>query len=350
MRSVALLSLVGGLALGGSAGYWTGWMNRPATPYGPAAAPAKVQQAFQVGSAATGATFGPEGTLAVGTARGSVTVFDMHRPEQKTELVSPDSGPITRTAFSPGGSVLAAGSDDGTVRLWRNPMQGPQDPTAELKMREDGQYGGAVTDLAYSPDGKILVVASSTSTVRIWDVSSPRSPRALAAPGRDHAVTRLAFNPSGTVLAVGSTDGTVQLWDLTVPANPRTIEGGQVVTNASVTALAFSADKKSLAVANSRGAVQLWNVADPASPRKVDAARAVGYTNDLSFNAPGYILAAGNSDGTVRVWEDLNDLMNPRILTRETNQGALSSVAFANGDDNTLAVTGTDGSVQLWTA
>ncbi|GHH94880.1 WD40 repeat domain-containing protein [Streptomyces capillispiralis] len=350
-RTVSVLVLLGGLTAGTTAGFWAGWTSRPDTPYGESAAPAQVEQVFDVGSAATGAAFGPDGTLAVGTASGSVTVLDAHRPESRTQLPGGDSGPITRTVFSPEGGVLAAGSEDGTVRLWDRPTRGPEHPIAVLPMREDGEYGGAVNDLAYSPDGRILAVASSTSTVRIWDVSDPENPEPLATPSRDHAVTRLAFSPRGTILAVGSTDGTVQLWDIKEPDDPRIIEGGRAVTDASVTALTFSADRKSLAVGNSRGSVQLWDVSDPRSPRKVNAARAVGYTNELSFNAPGYVLAASNSDGTVRLWEDLDDLMNPRVLTRETDQGELSSVAFATGDDeNTLVVTGTDGSVQLWKA
>ncbi|MER5468258.1 hypothetical protein ABZX90_17025 [Streptomyces sp. NPDC002935] len=349
-RATSAVSLMTGLVVGVSAGYWTGWANKPATPYGAQPATANVQQVIDVGSAATGATFGPSETLAIGTARGSVTVLDVRHPKEKVELGNTSAGPVTRTVFSPEGSVLAVGSDDGTVRLWRSPMNSPQRPAATLPMREDGQYGGAVNDLAYSPDGRFLAVASSTSTVRIWDVSKPERPVALAAPSREHAVTRLAFNPVGNVLAVGSTDGTVQLWDMENPAKPRTIEGSQLATGASVTALAFSANRESLAIGTSRGSVQLWNVSQPANPHRVDSARAVGYTNDLSFNTPGYVLAASNSDGTVRVWDELSDLMNPRVLTRETNQGELSSVTFANGNDNTLAVTGTDGFVQLWTA
>ncbi|WP_406354258.1 WD40 repeat domain-containing protein [Streptomyces sp. NBC_00658] len=350
LRAVSLLSLAGGLAVGATAGYWTGSMDRTATPYGLPANHAEVQQSFQVGGAATGATFGPGGVLAVGTARGSVALLNVRDGQHKRVMLeSGGAGPVTRTVFSPKGTVLAVGSDDGTVRLWLNATQQPQLPAATLKMREDGMYGGAVNDLAYSPDGKILAVASSTSMVRIWDVSHSDRPVPLAAPERPHSVTRLAYSPDGNILAVGSTDGTVQLWDMTDPKDPQNIDGGRVDADASVTALAFSADRKSLAVGNSRGSVQLWDVSQSASPRYVDSSKPVGYTSDVTFNGPGYILAASNSDGTVRLWEGLDDLMDPRLLTRKTNQGELSSVTFADSD-NTLAVTGTDGSVQLWTA
>jgi WD40 repeat protein len=349
LQTAWLLSLTSCLGLGVSAGYWTGWADRSATPYGQLADHAEVQQVINVGDAATGATFGPGGMLAVGTARGTVTLIDVHDTQHTSQLKDPGAGPVTRTVFSPQGSLLAAGSDDGTVRLWLDATQASRNPAAILPMREDGKYGGAVNDIAFSPDGNIMAVASSTSMVRIWDVSRPDKPIALATPSRPHAVTRLAFTSHGTVLAVGSTDGSVQLWDMAHPNDPQNIDGGFVETGAPVTALAFSANKKSLAVGNSRGAVQLWDISQPTHPRKVDAARAVGYTNDLTFNTPGYTLAASNSDGTVRLWKDLHDLMNPRLLTRPTAQGELSSITFADNDD-TLAVTGTDGTVQLWTA
>ncbi|CAL9516873.1 WD40 repeat domain-containing protein [Streptomyces sp. enrichment culture] len=337
------------LAVGATAGYWLGWNNRPANPYGQPVDHAEVQQVFDVGGAATSATFGTEGVLAVGTTRGAVTLIDMHGSRRTTKLADADAGPVTRAVFSPQGSVLAAGSDDGTVRLWVDPTQSSNEPPVILPMREDGEYGGAVNDVAFSPDGRILAVASSTSMVRIWDISVPEHPRALAAPSRPYAVTRLAFASHGNVLAVGSTDGTVKLWDMADPEDPQEIDGGLVEADAPVTALAFSEHKGSLAVGNSRGAVQLWDISDAEGPRKVDSAVAVGYTNDLSFNTPGYTLAASNSDGTVRLWENISNLTSPRLLSRPSSQGELSSVTFSDSDD-TLAVTGTDGTVQIWSA
>lgn len=337
------------LAVGAAAGYWQGWDSRPANAYGQPVDHANVQQAFDVEGAATSATFGPEGVLAVGTTRGTVALIDIHGSRSTTKLADADAGPVTRALFSPQGSVLAAGSDDGTVRLWTNPTRATDKPSATLQMREDGKYGGAVNDVAFSPDGRILAVASSTSMVRIWDISNPRKPRVLATPARPYTVTRLAFASHGNVLAVGSTDGTVALWDMSNPEDPQEIDGGLVKTDASVTALAFSGNKESLAVGNSRGAVQLWNISRPESPQKVGSAVAVGYTNDLSFNTPGYTLAASNSDGTVRLWENLSSLKSPRLLTRPSSQGELSSISFSDKDD-TLAVTGTDGTVQIWTA
>jgi WD40 repeat protein len=118
---------------------------------------------------------------------------------------------INAVAFSRDGSILAAGSGNGTIQLWN---------IADLsRSTKIGTFtADTVNSLDFSPDGKRLVVGSQDGTVRLWDVSHPAYATAIGLPISDASpVLSVAYSPDGNTLAVGSSDGTARLWNVNVP-------------------------------------------------------------------------------------------------------------------------------------
>src|SRR4029453_10988220 len=75
-------------------------------------------------------------------------------------------------AYSPDGSVLASGHEDGRVLLW-DAETGTQ--IAMLDPASDRLP--SVNDLAFSPDGSLLVSGSSDGTAKVWDLRTDRLTR-----------------------------------------------------------------------------------------------------------------------------------------------------------------------------
>src|SRR5439155_12390194 len=79
---------------------------------------------------------------------------------------------VTAVAYTPDGSMVASGGDDGTIKLWRvvdgmllRTLAGHQAPPAFYRKT------AAIQSLAFSPDGTTLASAGNDNAVKVWRVA-----------------------------------------------------------------------------------------------------------------------------------------------------------------------------------
>ncbi len=166
--------------------------------------------------------------LAVASRYG-VWLRDGHTGAEIARLEGSADGIRRTLAFSPDGSILAGGGEDGSVRLWDVASGGYKD-TPE-------RHRGRVLAMAFSPDGATLATTGGEDKrIRLWSVHSGQPQATLA--GHLWDVVSVAFSPDGRTLASGSGDGTVRLWSVDDRLHTATLEGH----GAWVHAVAFSPD------------------------------------------------------------------------------------------------------------
>ena len=111
----------------------------------------------------------------------------------------------------------------------------------------------------------------------------------------------------------------------------------------AVNSVAFSRDGTTLAAGNADGTVRLWDVA---THRQIATLTGPGGpVTSVAFSRDGTTLAAGNADGTIWLWDVTTHRQIRGPLTGPT--GPVNSVAFSP-DGTTLAAGNADGTIRLW--
>lgn len=193
---------------------------------------------LQVGNPAQCVAFAPDGgSIAVGTDRGEIRIWDLLRPEATTTIPW-GIFDIKDLAFSPDGARLAACTCN-EICVWETATHQrlakfPAREGQNISWTPDGRWittgpqiweastGREVMTLkghefevfcsAFSRDGN-RVATGSLFRVRVWDRATGKELAQFR--GHEQLVYCVAWLPDGRAIVTGSEDGTVRLWPLT---------------------------------------------------------------------------------------------------------------------------------------
>ncbi len=157
--------------------------------------------------------FTPDGKrlISVGEDK-TIRVWDLNNGEQLQRLLPPagagNAGKMFAAALSPDGQTLAVGGHG----LQNNPIYLIRLDTFQTKSLPG--HHAAVRALAFSPDGNILASGSDDKTVILWKIGEAAA-SASTLKGHEASVDDLCFSPDGHWIATASEDQTARLWSVT---------------------------------------------------------------------------------------------------------------------------------------
>ena len=269
----------------------------------------------------------PDGSPVSGGCR--VRLWDLATRTCAATLTGPQ-GATFSVAFSPDGTMLASGNSNHPVHLWR--LTG--------RFRKGGTILSGATDVlsvAFSPDGSMLATGNCDKTVQLWHADTRTCVATLS--GHSGWVHSVAFSPDGSTLATGSSDHTVRLWDTHTRTCTATLTGHSEI----VREVAFSPDSATtLASASADNTIRLWDAGT-----RTCVATLTDTFNPLfsvTFSPDGTTLASGGLDKTVRLWDAATRTC---VATLTGHSEPVASVAFSP-DGTTLASSSHDKTVRLW--
>ncbi len=190
--------------------------------------------------------------------------------------------------------------------------------------------------LAFSPDGKTLAVTIDNQDFLFFETNDYTE---KARYQTQKGIAQIAFSPDGKTLAfVNGFDNTLTLIDMqTFTSQEITIS---TITR-SLTSLAYNSDGNLLAIGNIDGFIALWDLQKQATiARLYDRESQI---LSLAFSPDDTILAAGHSTYTLTLWDTASKQLLVRPFIRHAQ--AVKDLAFSS-DGNLLASTGSE--IVLW--
>ena len=159
--------------------------------------------------------FSPDGRwLVSGTQGGKIQMWDVATGEVLVAFTGPtvqeDPGGISALAFSPDGTLLAAGVHS-QIRLWEVGTGNVLLSVSTEHKRGDMVFQSYPEPLVFSSDGTILVNGIVNGAIQLWDVTTGDALDVLD--GHTQKVETLVFSPDGQMLVSTAMDGTILLWD-----------------------------------------------------------------------------------------------------------------------------------------
>lgn len=169
--------------------------------------------------------------------------------------VSPTTGTYNHgsslwdVAFSPSGSRLLTGGEDGNVKIWTT-ADGGLDKTLQYDIGGDGGYTGIVFSVSYGPDerlvlaggrdtrGGVYTTGNEQAYAKVWSYNPSNNtwspPNEYKHAGSGYDVYTADFTPGGLMFVTAGSDGTAKIWNLYSPNAPAYVLAGGHATGNSI--------------------------------------------------------------------------------------------------------------------
>ncbi len=199
--------------------------------------------------------FSPDGQSALIASGNTIKLVQMKNGQ--TRSVMHHTGIITSASFSPNGQFIAAGGNDGTLRLW-------QAKTAQT-FKTYVQGRSAITQVLFSPNSAALATTNQENQTMLLTVASGQTSileKVLAMEmDRGSGRVAMAFSPDSQRLVTttraavgGEVQNTLRQWNVQTGQPVETLQGQA----SSIETVQFSVDGALIATAGTDGKVRLW--------------------------------------------------------------------------------------------
>jgi WD40 repeat protein len=215
------------------------------------------------------------------------------------------------------------------------------------------RHGGSVFCAHFSADGKTLTSYGEDNVFRTWDAATGKELRSCRRRGvQPEFFGSAALSADGRLLALGcgsrghEKDGTVILCAVATGAELHkltVLDGGWAVRS-----LAFSSDGKLLAAGDDNGHIDIWETATGRKRRRLNWECEV---TGLAFSPDGRLLASGNGRDELSLWDAASGKSVRCLQTKApgfVGKNTFETHLAFTPDGKTLASANSDNAVRLW--
>lgn len=242
-----------------------------------------------------------------------------------------DEAHVYSMALSPSGKTIAAGTSDGTVRLW--------DVERRRAIAKSTEHTLIVWTICWSGDGERVVSGSPDRTARVWDARGGKLVlNQLINAG--HEVHAVIYSPDMLTIATGGYneyENAIQIWDSKTGEQLTTVKH-----NDTIFSLAWASKQRKLIVGSGDGLIKIFDTTTWKQVATLEGHQDTVYNITLSLD--DRLLASASWDQTARLWNlDTNHAIGPPLQHEDA-----VNAATASADGKLLVTACEDDNVQVW--
>ena len=201
------------------------------------------------------------------------------------------------------------------------------------------KHQGAVDSVLFTPDSSLLISGGgrNDAQMRIWSLATGEFLTQLRA--QQSGILAMAIDPYSKHLIIGGEDSGINVWDW---------QSGQYQSailehDSSITDLEISPDGKTLVSAALDG-MKVWDISTSPQSPYYTLTNQGNPVNEIAINPNGYLLASGESNGTVKFW---NIRTGTYISEFKPHDKLISGLVFT-ADGKTLITASHDRTIKIW--
>ncbi|KLO11071.1 WD40 repeat-like protein [Schizopora paradoxa] len=189
----------------------------------------------------------------------SVSLFDCVSGREVNQYVVYDDGDLNAKrdvpmaiALNPQGDLIALGTSNGTIWIWRVETEMDKEPTSIAVIRGNPERGLAF--ITFSPHARQIASCFSDGSLGIWDFENHSM---IFFVHDDIVYDRVSFSPHGNTIAPASVNGMVRFWSGATGENI-----GQLLVHhkQSIRDISFSSDGVLLYTLSFFGSLKVWHM------------------------------------------------------------------------------------------
>ncbi|KAI5955532.1 PWP2 [Candida theae] len=252
--------------------------------------------------------------------------------------------------YSPDGSRLVTGSDDGRIKIW--------DVASGFCLMTFTEHTAPVTQVQFAKKGQVLFSSSLDGTIRAFDLIRFRNFRTFTATSRIQ-FNCVAVDPSGEVIVGGSQDSfEIYVWSVQTGNLLDSLTGHE----GPISCLSFGQENSILASASWDKTVRIWNIFS--RNQSVEPIEVSSDVLSIGMRPDCKELAVSTLDGHIAVYdvEDARQLhlidgrkdiisgryLEDRFVSKNSNRGKYFTTIAYSFDGLTLLAAGNNNSICMY--
>jgi len=282
--------------------------------------------------------WGPDSRKLVSASQdGKLIIWNAFTTFKEAVIVLRSSWVMT-CAYSPNGTMVAAGGLDNTVSVYKLGSDTDKKVSQEKPAAELAQHEGYLSCCRFIGD-KQIVSSSGDGTCILWDLER-RAPKQVFTEHKGDVMAVSTNDADPNLFVSGSTDSLAKVWDIRLKKSAISFQGH----DADINSVQFLPDGTAFGTGSDDASCGLFDLRAAAQINKFADSKILGGMTSVAFSKTGRFLFASDDETMVHVWDTLHAT---RVVDLGPHELRVSCVQVSP-DGQALCTASWDTTIKIW--